>query len=215
MTPGFLPICVVPTYANCIEAKSFQFFIEKTLDNFQTFFPDELWNTRILQVAQTEDCIKNGVVALSHFHRLYLTHQQWQSVDSVPALKHYNLAIKDLLAPASKSQSQNHVLVISCLIFICIEVCSRSQTVLRAYANWKKLLQGKTESAIGLFKYGCSMIQQYKKPSSCESKTKRHPCSDAEQILTLAETCFKRVGVQILTVGLHCFIRYHFSMLTN
>jgi hypothetical protein len=107
-----------------MEAGSFQFFIEKTLGNFQTFFPDNLWSTKILQVARTESCIRNGVMALSHFHRLYLTHEQWQKVDSVPALKHYNLAINTILAPSHDISTQGHVLVLSCLIFICIEASS-------------------------------------------------------------------------------------------
>lgn len=119
-------------------------------------------------------------MALSHFHRLYLTHQQWQKVDSVPALKHYNFAIRELLAPSP--DVQGHVLVLSCLIFICIE-----------------LLQGKTQSAIGLFKYGCSMIQQHRKDSP-RCKTKDGPGSDIEETLSLAEGCFKRIAVQFLTL---------------
>ncbi|QPC73045.1 hypothetical protein HYE68_003797 [Fusarium pseudograminearum] len=183
--PSTPPTCLVPTYTSHAEAESFQFFIEKTLVNFQTFFPDDLWRTKILQVAHHQECIKNGLMALSHFHRLYLTHQQWQKVDSVPALKHYNFAIRELLAPSPNVQG--HVLVLSCLIFICIE-----------------LLQGKTESAIGLFKYGCSMIQQHRKDLP-RCKTKDGPVSDIEETLNLAEACFKRIAVHSLTLRENSF----------
>ncbi|KAF5238157.1 hypothetical protein FAUST_5671 [Fusarium austroamericanum] len=178
--PSTPPACLIPTYTSHAEAKSLQFFIEKTLVNFQTFFPDNLWSTKILQVAHDQGCIKNGLMALSHFHRLYLTHQQWQKVDSVPALKHYNFAIRELLSPSP--DVQGHVLVLSCLIFICIE-----------------LLQGNTESAISLFKYGCSMIQQHRK-NSPRFKAKDGPKSDIEETLNLAEACFKRIAVQFLTL---------------
>ncbi|PTD09770.1 hypothetical protein FCULG_00007362 [Fusarium culmorum] len=178
--PSTPPTCLIPTYTSHAEAESLQFFIEKTLVNFQTFFPDNLWSTKILQVAHDQECIKNGLMALSHFHRLYLTHQQWQKVDSVPALKHYNLAIRELLVPSPSVQG--HVLVLSCLIFTCIE-----------------LLQGKTESAIGLFKYGCSMIQQHRKDSP-RCKIKDGPSSDMEDTLNLTEACFKRIAVQFLTL---------------
>ncbi|CAG7559695.1 unnamed protein product [Fusarium equiseti] len=182
LTPESSPRPILATYSNGVEAESFQFFIEKTLDNFQTFFTDDLWSTRILQVAQEEDCIKNGVVALSHFHRHYLTHQQWRRIESVPALKHYNLAIKELLTPSPDTSSRGHVLIISCLIFICIE-----------------LLQGKTDSAIGLFKYGCNMIQQHRN-SSPKDKTDTNLYSDTVETFKLVEACFKRIAVQFLTL---------------
>ncbi|KAG8360319.1 hypothetical protein FVEN_g2310 [Fusarium venenatum] len=174
-TPKTSPTCLITTYKSPVEAESLQFFTEKTIGNFQTFFLDNLWSTKILQVAQDQDCIRNGLLALSQFHRLYLTHQQWQKVDSVPALKHYNSAISELLAPSP--DIQGHVLILSCLIFICIE-----------------LLQGETESAICLFKYGCSMIRQHR------SKIEKAPCSDVEETIKLAEACFKRIAVQFLTL---------------
>ncbi|KAJ4247808.1 hypothetical protein NW762_013017 [Fusarium torreyae] len=175
------PASIISTYTTGPEARSFQFFIEKTLVNFQTFFPDDLWNTRVLQVAQSAECIKNAVVALAYYHELYLSHQQWQQLESVPALKHYNLAIKELLSPSSETLSQGHILVLSCLIFICIE-----------------LLQGKTDSAISLFKYGCNMIQQFRKSAASTRKSGACRYSDAEVTLRLAEACLKRIAAQLL-----------------
>ncbi|KAF4422233.1 hypothetical protein F53441_14290 [Fusarium austroafricanum] len=170
------PTSVISAYTSHPEARSFQFFIEKTLANFQTFFPDDLWNTRVLQVAQSTECIRHAIVALSYYHQQYLTHEQWRSLESVPALKHHNLAIGELLNPSPETLSQGHVLILSCLIFICIE-----------------LLQGKTDSALGLFKYGCRMIQQFRK-----NKPGSRPCSDIEATFNLADACFKRIAVQLL-----------------
>jgi hypothetical protein len=116
------PASVISTYTTSTEARSFQFFIEKTLANFETFFPDDLWSTRVLQVAQSADCIKHGLLALAHYHELYLTHQQWLQLESAHALKHYNIAIRELLTPIPDDLSQGHIPILSCLIFISIEV---------------------------------------------------------------------------------------------
>ncbi|GKU06284.1 c6 zinc finger protein [Fusarium langsethiae] len=62
------------------------------------------------------------------------------------------------------------------------------------------MLQGQTDSAISLFKYGCSMIQHHKKALLNRCKTNNAPCSDVEQTLNLAAACFKRISVQFLTL---------------
>ncbi|CAJ0547254.1 Ff.00g018810.m01.CDS01 [Fusarium sp. VM40] len=177
------PSSIVSTYTTSTEARSFQFFIEKTLVNFQTFFPDDLWGTRVLQVAQSAGCIKHSLVALANYHELYLTHQQWLQLESAHALKHYNLAIRELLTPSPDDLSQGHIPILSCLIFISIE-----------------LLQGKTDSAITLFKYGCRMIQQFRKSLSNARDAGERSCSDVEDTLGLVQACFRRIAVQILTL---------------
>ncbi|RKL15238.1 hypothetical protein BFJ68_g5874 [Fusarium oxysporum] len=175
------PTSVISTYTTQPEAQSFQFFVEKTLVNFQTFFEDDLWNRRVLQVAQSTDCIRHAVVALAYYHQLYLTHEQWRSLESVSALKHYNLAIRELLNPSPDTSSQGHILVLSCLIFICIE-----------------LLHGKTDSAISLFRYGCRMIHQFRKTFSTNRGHGSHTKSDVEATFNLVDACFRRIAVQLL-----------------
>ncbi|KAF5251852.1 hypothetical protein FANTH_3034 [Fusarium anthophilum] len=180
-SPVSSPTSIISTYTTRPEARSFQFFIEKTLVNFQTFFEDDLWNRRVLQVAQSTDCIRHAIVALAYYHELYLTHEQWRSLESVSALKHYNLAIKELLDPSPSTSSQGHILVLSCLIFICIE-----------------LLHGKTDSAIGLFRYGCAMIQQFRRTFSINRGLSSQTKSDVEATFSLADACFRRIAVQLL-----------------
>ncbi|KAM0236953.1 hypothetical protein ACHAP5_009240 [Fusarium lateritium] len=196
-TSASSPTSVISTYTTTTEARSFQFFIEKTLVNFQTFFPDDLWSIRVLQVAQSADGIKHAVVALAYYHELYLTHQQWLQLESTHALKHYNLAIKELLAPLSDDSSQGHIPILSCLIFISIEVDSTKLNLI--YANQFKLLQGKTDSAIVLFKYGCRMIQHLKTLSTARDAGGQ-AYSDVEDTFSLVQASFKRIAVQILTL---------------
>ncbi|KAF5018067.1 hypothetical protein F66182_9966 [Fusarium sp. NRRL 66182] len=61
-----------------------------------------------------------------------------------------------------------------------------------------KILQGKTDSAIGLFKYGCSMIQQFRKSLASSIKPTVGPCSDVKTLFRLAEACLKRIAVHLL-----------------
>ncbi|SCV33277.1 uncharacterized protein FFFS_03705 [Fusarium fujikuroi] len=103
------PTSVVSTYSTQPEARSFQFFIEKTLVNFQTFFEDDLWNRRVLQ-----------------------------------------------------------------------------------------LLHGKTDSAIGLFRYGCAMIRQFRRTFSINRSHGSRTKSDVEATFSLADACFRRIAVQLL-----------------
>lgn len=74
---------------------------------------------------------------------------------------------------------------------------------MRAYTT--KVLQGKIESAIALFKYGSKMIQQYQ--SDICSVNQFGNCylnpqlrSDAVVTLQLAKALFKRIAVQIYMV---------------
>lgn len=196
------PTSVISTYTTQPEAQSFQFFVEKTLVNFQTFFEDDLWNRRVLQVAQSTDCIRHAVVALAYYHQLYLTHEQWRSLESVSALKHYNLAIRELLNPSPDTSSQGHILVLSCLIFICIEVTCFPHTSWFMLTH-VKLLHGKTDSAISLFRYGCRMIHQFRKTFSTNRGHGSHTKSDVEATFNLADACFRRIAVQLLMVCLH------------
>lgn len=79
-----------------------------------------------------------------------------------------------------------------------------------------KVLQGKTESAISLFKYGCGMIQQYQ--STICSINQFGNChlnpgfrSDAAMTLQLAKALFKRIAVQIYMVRKHLWTEETYS----
>lgn len=70
-----------------------------------------------------------------------------------------------------------------------------------------KLLHGKTDSAIGLFRYGCAMIQQFRRTFSANRSHGSHAKSDVEATFSLADACFRRIAVQLLMVCSHhmCF----------
>ncbi|KAJ3537250.1 hypothetical protein NM208_g6392 [Fusarium decemcellulare] len=192
-----VPATLGSLYATSPEARSFQFFTEKTLAGFQTFFRDDLWSSRVLQVAQSTDCIRHAVVALASYHERYLTHDQAQLPESTYGLSHYNRAIRELLTPSSHTSFRPHVLILSCIIFVCIEVGYHLSRTITPGLIRLEILQGKTESAIGLFKYGCKMIQQSRATSDQNISPTGYSSHDAQAIFRLAEAIFKRIAVQI------------------
>jgi hypothetical protein len=107
---------VIAGYGNSQEARSIQFFIERTLSQLTSFFPDEFWGTSVLQVAQCEPSISHALVSFSAYHEAFTSGIPGYKIPF--ALKHYNLSIKELHASHS---SLSHVHLVSCLVFICIE----------------------------------------------------------------------------------------------
>lgn len=104
-------------YRNSQEARSIQFFMERTLSQLTSFFPDEFWGISILQVAQSEPSISHALVSFSAYHEAYTNGVPGNNIPF--ALKHYILSIKAL---RDSHRSLSHVHLVSCLVFICIEV---------------------------------------------------------------------------------------------
>lgn len=94
-----------------------QFFMERTLSQLTSFFPDEFWGISILQVAQSEPSISHALVSFSAYHEAYMNGVPGNKIPF--ALKYYNLSIKEL---RDSHRSLSHVHLVSCLVFICIEV---------------------------------------------------------------------------------------------
>ncbi|KAF9778292.1 hypothetical protein IL306_004219 [Fusarium sp. DS 682] len=167
---------VIAGYSNSQEARSIQFFKERTVSQLTSFFPDEFWGIRVLQVAQSEPSICHALVSFSAYHEAYTN---GIAGDEIPfALRYYNLSIKELQASYS---SLSHVHLVSCLVFICIEI-----------------LQGRTETAIRLFKYGHRMMHQFRQLV----EEQRSQATDLSAILNLLQTLFTRLSLQVaLLVG--------------
>lgn len=108
------------------ESRSLQFFLEKTNVQFQTYFPDSLWETCVLRRANEDSSIRHALIALSAYHEKYVYRH---SQDSAFALCQYNLAIKGLMGIGVR-KPHPHTSLLSCLIFIYIEVCWQAAIVL-------------------------------------------------------------------------------------
>lgn len=108
-----------PSSSDVHEARCLQFFVERTIGQLTAFFPDDLWRTQVLQVAQSDAGIRHALVSFSAYHEAYTNNS---ISDEVPfALRHYNISINKLCESRHQS-SWTYIHLVSCSIFICIEV---------------------------------------------------------------------------------------------
>lgn len=117
------------------EMRSFQHFQEKTLSQLFSFIQEDIWTSHIVQTANLDPGIWHSVVAFSSFHENFLRRGicDDQSCDRF-ALKQYNMSIQKILR-SERNSSNAHIHLISCILFICIEVCSRPRPII-ALADW-------------------------------------------------------------------------------
>ncbi|KAF4953222.1 hypothetical protein FGADI_6197 [Fusarium gaditjirri] len=158
-------------YSNSQEARSMQFFMERTLSQLTSFFPDEFWGITILQVAQSEPSISHALLSFSAYHEAYTNGVPGNNIPF--ALKHYNLSIQELRA---SHRSLSHVHLVSCLVFICIEI-----------------LQGHTGTAVRLFKDGFRMMSQFYQLVD----EQRSQATELSDIRDHMRTLFTRLALQV------------------
>ncbi|KAK2616598.1 hypothetical protein QQS21_000421 [Conoideocrella luteorostrata] len=179
-------ITVVPVQLRREESRSMQFFCEKTLLQLTSFFKDEFWTRQVLQVADSENCIRHSLIALASYHELYMGHT------SLPtrklnhfALRHYNLSIGAILG-SKKTPSNTHTHLISCVMFICIEA-----------------LQKRTQSVLQLVKAGYRMLREYGF-HHCSRKTDPNwppaKVSDANSTIRYTYNFLRRIVTQLYLV---------------
>ncbi|EGX91688.1 hypothetical protein CCM_05846 [Cordyceps militaris CM01] len=104
------------------ELRSFQYFQERTLSQLFTFIQEDIWTSHIVQTANMHQGIWHSVVAFSSFHENFARHG-YTGPDNHDrfALKQYNMSIQSILG-SERNSSNAHVHLISCILFICIEV---------------------------------------------------------------------------------------------
>ena len=166
------------------ERRSFQFFRERTLSQLTASFAEELWDKTIFQVAETEPSIRHAMFALSGFHEHFLNpHKDNANMQLGFALTQYNLAIRELLCFDSDRGHTSIVLhLVSCLIFIAIEVSRTSERIangltchISLFEASSTTLSGCTGMDVKLFEKtgGTGLSTTSRTDSSQESK----PCS--------------------------------------
>ncbi|ETS85237.1 hypothetical protein PFICI_03262 [Pestalotiopsis fici W106-1] len=167
---------------NSIEARCFQYFAEKTVAQLTYFFPDDLWNVTVLQIAQSNPSVRHAISSLSWYHERFVRPTTDLGDKASFALVQYNLAIKHVLVNQVPCQPV-HVGIISCLLFVCIES-----------------LRGNLNTAMHLFKYGRYMIQDARR--SIIAGTSNWDTFGSGEFLQAVEAIFLPLGIQIsLLVG--------------
>lgn len=150
-------------YQDGREARYLQFFLEVTAAQFTTFFRDDVWISTVLQIAQSEPCIRHAMVALSFHHERY-ARRSVDVADARFAAQQYGFAIRELTSTTEQSPTYVHLL--SCLLFIWAEVSAGLVMLQYRFATSTLLtgcaqtVQGNYESAINLFRYGRNMARE-------------------------------------------------------
>ncbi|KAK6449410.1 hypothetical protein FP744_10005660 [Trichoderma asperellum] len=118
------------------QLRALQFDVEKTAGQLTTFFPDELWDTIVLQLSHSEPWIQHALSTLASYHELFTSAARRPECDPPFGIQQYNAAIELLLGSAGTLAS-TIVKRVSVPIFFCIEA-----------------LRGNHESVFGLFQCG-------------------------------------------------------------
>lgn len=111
---------IAGTSATSQEVRALQFFVERTAVQFGTFVSNDSWSNRVLQLAHSSTCIRHALVALSSYHERYWSRDI--GGETIYGLQQYNLAISELVKAGAEKPSFLHIQLVSCTIFICIEV---------------------------------------------------------------------------------------------
>lgn len=179
------------------EARALQFFVEQTIGQLTAFFPDDLWRTQVLQIAQSDAGIRHALVSFSAYHEAYTNDS---TRDEMPfALRHYNLSIEKLRGSRHQS-SWTYLHLVSCSIFICIEVCRYHDGSTFNQLTFQ-LLRGHFETATRLFKYGRGMIHESRQQAGRHNHLESATVSDTGVAMKLVEAFFARLATQVSLVG--------------
>lgn len=185
------------------ELRSLQFFQEISVRQLSGYFTGHFWSDGLIRLALHEPIVGNAILALSSFHECFLrgsisgspTSQNQEQYNF--ALSRYNLAIKDVLYPAPDQASSLDIHLITCLIFISIEV--GEETVLICSTRQlmsSQALQGHQMTAVRLFARGLQVLTKFLENEN------NSPCllslsSDPERTTTWLQQAFMRLELQI------------------
>ncbi|KAH0600798.1 hypothetical protein MHUMG1_01797 [Metarhizium humberi] len=182
-TPSLTLTRIASSSGTTQEVRALRFFVERTAVQFGTFAPDDLWSSRVLQLAHSNTCIRHALVALSSYHERYWSHDM--GGETPYGLRQYNLAISELVKSGADRPSYLHIQLVSCTIFICIEILRRN-----------------ISNAMYLFKYGCRMIEGAMKQVRKGGYVGGATGISIEPIIRLVEAFFARISTQVfLAIG--------------
>jgi hypothetical protein len=123
---NLFPIIASPSFdihASPKSKRSFAFFVQRTCPQLAGFFGSDFWERFVLQAAYHESAIRHAIVAIGSIHELFEHQTPILVANTAFALEQYNLAIRDLLVPLSRSGERDvDVCLISCILFTCFEV---------------------------------------------------------------------------------------------
>ncbi|KAL9084713.1 MAG: hypothetical protein Q9165_007961 [Trypethelium subeluteriae] len=122
------------------ELRSFQYFRESTLQQMTFFFPYELWDSLVPQIAHEEPCVRHALFALSGFHERFLSSVELASDEPQFCRQQYDRALK-IMRSASMSHKSLAVQLFCCIIFILLETLQGNfGTAIELFRSARKLV---------------------------------------------------------------------------
>lgn len=115
------------------ELRSYRCFKERTAPQLSGYFDREFWNVFVLQVAESSPVIKHALVAIGALHEaLDISYSTWLHDQAEPlqlfALEQYNKSIA-LLTSKESAMPSIQVLLVSCIVFVTIQVMQRKRSI--------------------------------------------------------------------------------------
>ncbi|KAK4443303.1 hypothetical protein QBC34DRAFT_284485, partial [Podospora aff. communis PSN243] len=170
------------------EYATFDFFRRRTATKLPGMFSSEFWDTLVFQLSSREPAVLHAVIALAATHRRAIavgharrpflaTDEKDVGLDSdeVLALQQFNKAVGHLQRFKRKTQESLRATLVSCIIFICIE-----------------LLKGKVGPSQAHFQSGLKLLQEIQPGESDASPMQPH----AKSVDNHVAEAFARLNIQ-------------------
>ncbi|KAH7303913.1 hypothetical protein B0I35DRAFT_154883 [Stachybotrys elegans] len=121
-------------FYNPTNSRALQFFHVSVAPRICGEFSAYLWTNLILQLGDSQPSIRHSIIAMSLLYEDFVQCGQNQATSL--AIRHYNVAIRQLMATKDIS-----VILVTCLLFLCIEMIQGSelQALMHLYAAFRIL----------------------------------------------------------------------------
>lgn len=195
-------------YVDTRDARSYQFFQEKTVHQMAELFPNTFWNEIIFQIAQREPTVRHAIISLSSFHENFLHTEEIEKTgwpapageEPVYAVNQYSIALRGM----SRSLGTTvEVHAISCLLFIAIEVSGCERLPIYMSSNTFQAIRGRIASAVQLFKHGRRVWREMHSspgPHASHSSISKHVHLE-DGATDYIEKAFSRLAIQVSEVS--------------
>ena len=111
------------------EARSFNYFCQRTAPQLTGFCGDDFWDYLILRASHHEPAIRHAVIALGSLDERFIEHDGMLAKSRTElyrddfALREYTVAVQSLVRPLMDQKQQSvDVCLIACILFTCFEV---------------------------------------------------------------------------------------------
>ncbi|KAE9367999.1 hypothetical protein N431DRAFT_561813 [Stipitochalara longipes BDJ] len=188
-----------PVTANDRDIRQFDFFRNQTAQQLSGNFDAAFWNCVLLQFGNSEPTVWHSIVAVGSLHEQYMLNESNQNsgANLRLALDHYNKAIKRLTMTGMESQDSVQVILVSCLLFVCLE-----------------LLLENVKAAMAHVHSGVSILEawQLESRSSCAANSNASKSSLIEDHIV---PIFHRLKIQVATFDSTHLARFSAKMTRN